>query len=92
VKQALLKYQASEMVYQQTAIRLLNIVPRKLDMLNCDLHMKNTAKARKKGKGGKATTSDSEAGFHFIAYVPIDGNIWKFDGLERQPQKLGALL
>jgi len=59
-------------------------------MLNSDLHMKNTAKARNRNKNRKATTNDSEAGFHFIAYVPIEGNIWKFDGLERQPQKLGA--
>ena len=62
---------------------------RKLDMLNADLHLKNAAKSRKKGKGSKNEEKESEAGFHFIAYVPVNGEVWKLDGLERQPQRLG---
>ena len=59
-------------------------------MLNADLHLKNTAQSRRRGKGSKSKSNESDAGFHFIAYVPINGDVWKFDGLERQPQKLGG--
>lgn len=56
-------------------------------MLNADLQLKNDASNRKKSK---AKSSDEEdAGFHFIAFVPVQGKVWKLDGLERQPQSLG---
>ena len=58
-------------------------------MLNADLHMKNQALARKSTKKAKPGRDDDDAGFHFIAYVPIADHVWKLDGLERQPQKLG---
>lgn len=61
-----------------------------MDILNGDLQLKNDAEAKK--RGGKSTNlaeDESIAGFHFVAFVPIDGNVWKFDGLERQPQNLG---
>lgn len=32
---------------------------------------------------------DDEAAFHFIAFVPIDGEVWKLDGLNRQPERIG---
>lgn len=62
---------------------------RKMDMLNGDLQLKNDAGARKNRKGAKSEADDSDAGYHFIAFVPIDGKVWKLDGLERQPQNLG---
>ena len=74
---------------------------RKMDMLNTDLALKNEFDDRKKPnqkvqdtkkKGNKVTEvdySDDEGAFHFIAYVPIYGEVWKLDGLDRQPQKLG---
>lgn len=56
-------------------------------MLNADLHLRNeTTKA--KGGANNVKEDESAAGFHFIAFVPIDDHIWKLDGLERQPQKL----
>lgn len=61
-----------------------------MDILNGDLQLKNEAES--KNRGGKSTNSaedESIAGFHFIAFVPIDGRVWKLDGLERQPQNLG---
>ena len=64
---------------------------RKMDMLSADLHLKNEVTAKKQSKKSKSSNSDDDAGFHFIAYVPIDDNVWKLDGLERQPQKLGDL-
>ncbi|KAL8738922.1 MAG: hypothetical protein Q9181_000374 [Wetmoreana brouardii] len=60
-----------------------------MDMLNADLQLKNDALARKRSKA-KASDED-EAGFHFIAFVPVQGKVWKLDGLERQPQNLGPI-
>ena len=57
-------------------------------MLNADLQLKNDASAMK-AKSTKATEDESTAGFHFIAFVPIDGHVWILDGLERQPRNLG---
>lgn len=32
-----------------------------------------------------------EEGFHFIAFMPINGHVWKLDGLDRFPQDVGAI-
>lgn len=66
-----------------------NSFARKMDMLNADLQLKNDASSRKKSKA-KGTDED-DAGFHFIAFVPVQGKVWKLDGLERQPQNLGSI-
>jgi len=61
-----------------------------MDMLNGDLQLKNEATAKKqRSKQAADDEHESEAGFHFIAFVPVDGRVWKLDGLERQPQCLG---
>lgn len=65
---------------------------RKMDMLNTDLLLKNEAANKTKGKKRKADEDDSESGFHFIAFTPIEGQLWKLDGLERQPMCLGMKL
>ena len=57
-------------------------------MLHGDLQMSNEVAAKKRGKKPCTDEDDSTTSFHFIAYVPIGGTIWKLDGLERQPQKL----
>jgi ubiquitin carboxyl-terminal hydrolase L5 len=64
-----------------------------MDMLNSDLQLKNdaTAKKSKSIKKNNEAADESEAGYHFIAFVPALGRLWKFDGLERQPQNLGRL-
>lgn len=63
---------------------------RKMDILNGDLQLKNEAEAKKRGRERTSSAEDeSIAGFHFVAFVPIDGKVWKLDGLERQPQNLG---
>ncbi|KAL8780260.1 MAG: hypothetical protein Q9194_001023 [Teloschistes cf. exilis] len=67
-----------------------NSFARKMDMLNADLQLKNDALARRKAK--TEGTDDEDAGFHFIAFVPSQGKVWKLDGLERQPQKLGPIV
>lgn len=53
--------------------------------------MKNDIASKKRGKRNKPEVDESEAAFHFIAFVPIDGTVWKLDGLERQPQKMGSI-
>lgn len=66
---------------------------RKMDVLNIDLQLKNEASAKRpkvSQNKNQAFDEDSEAGFHFIAFVPVKGKVWKFDGLERQPQSLGS--
>lgn len=32
-----------------------------------------------------------EEGFHFCAYMPIRGRVWKLDGMDKFPQDMGAL-
>lgn len=72
---------------------------RRMDVLNADLALvnemkkverakKNTKKSTRKAK----EEEEDEAGFHFLAYVPINGVVWKLDGLQRQPDNLGNLL
>ena len=58
---------------------------------------KKNAQAARKGKKwrrrkkSKVVDEDEESGFHFIAYVPAYGRIWKMDGMERRPQSLGNI-
>ena len=61
-----------------------------MDILNSDLQLKSEATS-KRSRSARHTQDESEtdAGFHFIAFVPALGTVWKFDGLERQPHALG---
>ena len=58
-------------------------------MLNADLQLKNDAAPRKKRRR-KAQLEEDEAALHFIAFVPVEGKLWKLDGLQPQPQNLGT--
>ena len=58
-------------------------------MLNADLFLKNEAITKAKGKKRKADEDEAGSGFHFIAFMPIEDQLWKLDGLERQPVCLG---
>jgi ubiquitin carboxyl-terminal hydrolase L5 len=62
-------------------------------MLQGDLKVKTDATASK-SRGKKRGRSrkfhdDEEAAFHFNAFVPIQGELWKLDGLKTQPILLG---
>lgn len=46
-----------------------------------DVYKTNTADDR--------DDDDDQAGFHFIAYMPIDGHVWRMDGLDHFPQDMG---
>lgn len=60
-----------------------------MDILNADLQLKTEAQSKKRAQG---QDSDADATFHFIAFMPAKGQLWKFDGLERQPQALGGTI
>jgi ubiquitin carboxyl-terminal hydrolase L5 len=45
------------------------------------------AKSAKSRQTKKSPSSDSA--FHFVAYMPIAGEIWRLDGLDSYPQKFG---
>ncbi|KAH0543991.1 hypothetical protein FGG08_001758 [Glutinoglossum americanum] len=67
-----------------------NSFARKMDMFNIDMALRNDATAKAQ-RGGYVGENNGEAGFHFIALVPIGDHVWKLDGLERQPQRLGKI-
>jgi ubiquitin carboxyl-terminal hydrolase L5 len=61
-----------------------------MDILNSDLQLKMEATSKRSRSGkNRHDEFENDAGFHFIAFVPALGKVWKFDGLERQPQALG---
>jgi ubiquitin carboxyl-terminal hydrolase L5 len=73
---------------------------RKIDVLNADLALQNDydkwVKSQKNPRrkpntkqGKKKTKDEDEAGYHFVAYVPINGSVWRLDGLQREPENLG---
>ncbi|KAL4767420.1 ubiquitin carboxyl-terminal hydrolase [Aspergillus nidulans var. acristatus] len=71
--------------------RIHNSFARRMDMLNSDLQLKyEAASKRNRSKKSSHEEHEADAGFHFIAFVPALGKVWKFDGLERQPQALGV--
>ncbi|PBP19688.1 putative ubiquitin carboxyl-terminal hydrolase protein [Diplocarpon rosae] len=80
-----------------------NSFARKMDVLNADLalkheydkwvkSMKKSAKKPIKKKAApkrKKQQSGDEQGFHYVAYVPIQGDVWRLDGLQKYPVNLG---
>ncbi|KAJ5613475.1 hypothetical protein N7528_007129 [Penicillium herquei] len=67
--------------------RIHNSFARKMDILNADLQLRSDSKSKKRSKG--QDDNETDGSFHFIALMPAMGQLWKFDGLERQPQALG---
>lgn len=76
-----------------------NSFTRRMDHLNVDLCLENAVSdiKSKKAKTGSRTTKkasrkkrvDDDYGFHFIAYVPVDGYVWELDGLRSKPHRIG---
>ena len=82
---------------------LLIVIYRRMDILNADLALsndfdkwqkskKNPKKSINKASKKKRKKDDDESAFHFIAYVPIHGSVWRLDGLQRQPVNLGKFI
>ncbi|KAI0453933.1 cysteine proteinase [Xylaria acuta] len=76
-----------------------NSVARRNDLLSEDLLLENKLESASKRKAGpakkKRKTSNSSkrnhepSTYHYIAFVPIDGQVWELDGLENLPLCLG---
>ncbi|KAF2799474.1 cysteine proteinase, partial [Melanomma pulvis-pyrius CBS 109.77] len=85
--------------------KIHNSFAKKMDILENDkqLAYKVSKSERKKNNGLKAmssrqgsedsnssTCSFEDSAHHFIAFVPIDDEIWKLDGMDEQPTLMGA--
>ncbi|KAL6692724.1 hypothetical protein J3F84DRAFT_89197 [Trichoderma pleuroticola] len=78
-----------------------NSFTRRMDHLNVDLCLENAVsdkkskKAKTKSKAAKKSSKkkkvDDSYGFHFIAYVPVDGYVWELDGLRSKPHRIGPI-
>lgn len=76
-----------------------NSFTRRMDHLNADLWLENAVsdtkskKAKTTSKSSKKTSkkkrADDAYGFHFVAYVPVDGHVWELDGLRSKPHRVG---
>lgn len=67
--------------------RIHNSFSRRMDMLVSDAWLEGEAQSRE--VAGKEA-DENESGFHFVAFVPIQGDLYKLDGLDRQPVKIGT--
>ena len=76
-----------------------------MDVLNADLALQGEYEKwmkanktprrkvnKKKSSKKKKKKDEDEAGYHFVAYVPVDGSVWRLDGLQKQPVNLGKIL
>lgn len=82
---------------QNGHIRALhNSFARRMDILNADLSLSNDVEAKKKKRkmskrAAKSRLKQNEdMSFHFIAFVPVRGVVWRLDGMQRQPVSLGT--
>jgi ubiquitin carboxyl-terminal hydrolase L5 len=84
--------------------KIHNTFAKKMDILEADKHLSykvkrsrsllNDKKARRKSTDSTAT-NDSAEGYednsnHFIAFIPVDNEIWMLDGLNYQPMSVGS--
>lgn len=66
-----------------------NSFAKKMDMLQTDLQLKadhDRGKQKARGRAKKSPTPPEEQeANHFIAFLPINGKVWKLDGMEKVP-------
>ena len=46
-------------------------------------------KSNKRKPSSSSKKAQMETAFHYIAYVPVNGQVWELDGLETQPRCIG---
>jgi ubiquitin carboxyl-terminal hydrolase L5 len=71
-----------------------NSFARKIDILQVDACLAEQfgRRRQKKAAAKKAKASHNEdAPFHFVAYLPIAGEVWRLDGLDSFPQRVGTV-
>ncbi|KAI0844876.1 cysteine proteinase [Daldinia vernicosa] len=76
-----------------------NSVARRIDLLSEDLCLDNKYEESvmvKKRRTQKKSTRTSRKGrvetnYHYIAYVPVNGQVWELDGFEKMPLCLGPI-
>ncbi|TGO51329.1 hypothetical protein BCON_0163g00100 [Botryotinia convoluta] len=88
-------YRGQKLSQNECIRNIHNSFARRMDILNADLALSNEVSAWKKKRktkrksGRSKSRSDVESGYHFIAFVPVEGIVWRLDGLQRQPVSLG---
>ena len=55
------------------------------------LEQEKKRKGKKRRKRASFDREDDEPGFHFIAYVPAGGRVWRMDGMEAFPRMIGTV-
>jgi ubiquitin carboxyl-terminal hydrolase L5 len=79
--------------------RTHNSYAKRMDMLQDDQHLANKVAKNRQSRRGSATSNGTQASddsieesaHHFIAFVPVNGQLWKLDGMDAQPTMLGII-
>ncbi|KAL7620034.1 hypothetical protein AAE478_010583 [Parahypoxylon ruwenzoriense] len=72
-----------------------NSVARRIDLVAEDLSLDNKLeeslkkKSRKKSSRSSGKKANVETNYHYIAYVPVNGQVWELDGFQCKPLCLG---
>ncbi|KAH8819597.1 hypothetical protein F5884DRAFT_761145 [Xylogone sp. PMI_703] len=86
-------YRGWELSKHQTIRAIHNSFARRMDMLAIDYALSQEVEEWKREKEGKRkrkkAREETEAAFHFVAYAPIKGELWRLDGLQWYPINLG---
>lgn len=96
------RYVARHQPHSRSFIFLLFFPFRRNDLLSEDLLLDNNYEAaakkskaptKKKKRTSKSSKPKYEPGtYHYIAFVPVEGQVWELDGLESLPLCLGTSL
>ncbi|KAI0836162.1 cysteine proteinase [Hypoxylon sp. FL0890] len=75
-----------------------NSVARRIDLIAEDLALDNKyeesmKKRRTQKKSSRSTRKKAspETNYHYIAYVPVNGQVWELDGFQLKPLNLGPI-
>lgn len=75
-----------------------NSVARRIDLLAEDLTLDNKyeeslkrKKTQKKSSRSSRKKVNTETNYHYIAYVPVNGQVWELDGFQLKPLCLGPI-
>ncbi|KAH7138301.1 ubiquitin carboxyl-terminal hydrolase [Dendryphion nanum] len=73
--------------------RIHNSFAKKMDMLESDTNLalkaQKNVKGRRNSQGSDSSIEDNA--HHFVAFLPVDGEVWKLDGYDCNPTAIGDL-